>query len=117
MRRGGGWTNWRSSTEDRLRNHQGWDVGRSRVSPRDILAFQHDSCCESLDPIESTQLSRRRSEELMKNLEYQICTNCIMDTSDSKIRFDARGLCDYCRNFYARILPNWHPNNRGEDLL
>jgi N-acetyl sugar amidotransferase len=40
-----------------------------------------------------------------------------MDTSDSKIRFDARGWCDYCNNFYANILPNWRPGEVGERLL
>jgi len=53
----------------------------------------------------------------MKKREYQICTNCIMDTSDSKITFDERGWCDYCQNFYANILPNWHPNEKGEELI
>ena len=50
---------------------------------------------------------------MKKKREYQICTNCIMDTSDSKITFDERGWCDYCQNFYANILPNWHPNEKG----
>lgn len=45
--------------------------------------------------------------------EYQICTNCIMDTSDSKITFDERGWCDYCRNFHQNVLPNWHPDETG----
>ena len=45
---------------------------------------------------------------------YQICTNCIMDTSDSNIVFDARGWCDYCNNYHENILPNWHPDERGE---
>ena len=53
----------------------------------------------------------------MKENKYQICTNCIMDTSDSKITFDEKGLCDYCRNFYKSILPNWHPNEDGEKLI
>jgi len=44
---------------------------------------------------------------------YQICTNCIMDTSDSNIVFDERGWCDYCNNYHANILPNWHPDERG----
>ena len=48
---------------------------------------------------------------------YQICSTCIMDTSDSKIRFDSRGRCDYCRNYYANILPNWHPDATGEAQL
>jgi len=45
---------------------------------------------------------------------YAICTNCIMDTSDSNITFDERGWCDYCRNYHQNILPNWHPDERGE---
>jgi len=45
---------------------------------------------------------------------YAICTNCIMDTSDSNIVFDDRGWCDYCNNFHRNILPHWHPDARGE---
>jgi len=37
-----------------------------------------------------------------------------MDTTDPNISFDERGYCDYCRNFYENILPNWHPDERGE---
>ncbi len=48
---------------------------------------------------------------------YQICTNCIMDTSDSNITFDARGWCDYCNNFHRNILPNWHPDETGARQL
>jgi N-acetyl sugar amidotransferase len=45
---------------------------------------------------------------------YQICVNCIMDTSDSKIVFDASGRCEYCDNYFRNILPNWHTDERGE---
>lgn len=48
---------------------------------------------------------------------YQICSNCIMDTTDSNITFDERGWCDYCQNYYKNILPNWHPNEKGEKML
>ena len=44
---------------------------------------------------------------------YQICTSCIMDTSDSNISFDRRGWCDYCNNYHDNILPNWHTDDRG----
>lgn len=37
-----------------------------------------------------------------------------MDTSDSGIVFDERGWCDYCNNYYDNIVPNWHPDERGE---
>ena len=40
-----------------------------------------------------------------------------MDTSDSNITFDDRGWCDYCNNYYSNILPNWHPDERGEREL
>ena len=36
-----------------------------------------------------------------------------MDTSDPSIRFDDSGHCDYCNNFEAVILPNWHTNDEG----
>lgn len=54
---------------------------------------------------------------LMTDLNYQICTNCVMDTTDSKIAFDANGVCDHCNNFYRNILPNWHTDERGEAQL
>ncbi|MNZ31350.1 N-acetyl sugar amidotransferase [Pseudomonas wadenswilerensis] len=48
---------------------------------------------------------------------YQICTQCIMDTRDPRITFDANGICDYCNNFNAAIKPNWHTDHRGEAEL
>lgn len=48
---------------------------------------------------------------------YAICSNCIMDTSDSNITFDERGWCDYCNNFESAIQPNWHTDQKGEDAL
>lgn len=48
---------------------------------------------------------------------YQICTNCIMDTTDPNIIFDERGWCDYCRNYNYTILPNWHTDEQGEREL
>src|SRR5215208_259379 len=35
----------------------------------------------------------------MKKRPYQICTNCIMDTSDKKIQFDEKGVCNYCNSY------------------
>lgn len=48
---------------------------------------------------------------------YQICSNCIMDTTDADITFDARGWCDYCLNYHSNILPNWHTDERGQKRL
>ena len=48
---------------------------------------------------------------------YQICTNCVMDTSDSKITFDEHGVCDHCRTFKRDIEPVWHPDAESERKL
>lgn len=53
----------------------------------------------------------------MNQNKYRICSNCIMDTSDPNITFDEKGWCDYCRNYHENILPNWHPNEKGERIL
>jgi N-acetyl sugar amidotransferase len=53
----------------------------------------------------------------MNEKKYQICSNCIMDTTDPNITFDERGWCDYCRNYHKNILPNWHPDAQGEKIL
>lgn len=47
------------------------------------------------------------------NNDYQICTNCIMDTSDPTIKFDDKGVCHFCNNFTKNLAPNWFPNNIG----
>jgi N-acetyl sugar amidotransferase len=52
-----------------------------------------------------------------KNRNYQICTNCVMDTSDSKITFDEKGVCDHCNDFYTNVLPNWHTDAQGRKQL
>lgn len=48
---------------------------------------------------------------------YQVCSNCVMDTTDSAISFNAAGVCDHCRNFHAKTEPNWHTDQRGRDTL
>lgn len=48
---------------------------------------------------------------------YQRCTQCVMDTTDSKITFDENGICDHCRNFEKNIKPYWKPQeNRFDEL-
>ena len=49
----------------------------------------------------------------MTRAKYQICSNCVMDTSDSAITFDDAGVCDHCRTFYTKIEPNWRTDERG----
>lgn len=47
--------------------------------------------------------------------EYQICSRCVMDTSDSKIDFDEQGVCDHCRTFDTDIKPYWHNNPKAHE--
>jgi N-acetyl sugar amidotransferase len=37
---------------------------------------------------------------------YQICTKCVMDTSDPDIRFDDHGVCNHCHTYDQRISQN-----------
>lgn len=53
----------------------------------------------------------------MSTKEYQICSNCVMDTTDSKIVFDENGVCDHCNTFYNSIKPFWNPNEKGNKEL
>jgi N-acetyl sugar amidotransferase len=53
----------------------------------------------------------------MKSRAYQICTNCIMDTSDPGITFDTGGVCDHCTNFYTVIKPAWQTDAKGAAQL
>ena len=53
----------------------------------------------------------------MNERKYQICTNCVMDTTDPEIKFDENGRCDFCNNYYNIILPSWHPDEVNEKEL
>jgi N-acetyl sugar amidotransferase len=53
----------------------------------------------------------------MNNLNYKICTQTIMDTSDPSIRFNTTGESDYYTNFMETILPNWHTDEIGYNEL
>ena len=47
----------------------------------------------------------------------RVCTNCVMDTTDTKITFDGKGVCDHCNDFYKNVLPNWHTDEKGRREL
>ena len=48
---------------------------------------------------------------------FQICTNCVMDTTDSQISFDAAGVCDHCRTFREHTRPSWDTGAKGRAEL
>lgn len=35
-------------------------------------------------------------------MSYQICTRCVMDTSDIQITFDEKGVCNHCTEFFEK---------------
>ena len=51
------------------------------------------------------------------NEKYQICSNCVMDTSDSNITFDSNGVCDHCNTFYKDIEPKWMSDIQNSDKI
>lgn len=54
---------------------------------------------------------------MMKEREYQICTRCIMDTSDPEIKFDENGYCNHCTSALELSKTVWFPNAEGERKL
>ena len=48
---------------------------------------------------------------------YQVCTCCVMDTSDTNIQFDENGVCQRCKEYKERILPQWNHGNGHEAEL
>lgn len=50
-------------------------------------------------------------------MERQICTNCVMDTTNPELFFDEKGVCNRCNEFKNRILPMWNYGKGREDVL
>lgn len=68
----------------------------------DLLDAQDTCIVAEKDDLEERDMNTR---------PYQICKCCVMDTSDTDITFDARGVCMRCNEYRQRILPEW---NYGE---
>lgn len=49
--------------------------------------------------------------------KYQMCTNCVMDTTDSLIEFDQDGVCNHCDFFKEKIEPVWFKNHEERKEL
>lgn len=53
----------------------------------------------------------------MTQRSYQICANCVVDTSDTKIAFESRGVCDHYNTFIMDIKSNWHTDELGLNVI
>ncbi|MBU4277679.1 MAG: N-acetyl sugar amidotransferase [Proteobacteria bacterium] len=49
--------------------------------------------------------------------EYQICSRCIMDTTEPEIVFDENGVCNHCTNHLERIKNELHSGEKGRREL
>ena len=58
-----------------------------------------------------------RAEIKQNERPYQVCKNCVMDTTDEDIVFDQNGVCQRCNEYKTRILPDWNHGKGHEAEL
>jgi len=49
--------------------------------------------------------------------DYQICTRCVMDTTDPEITFDENGVCNHCRDYDAAVAHRILAVDQREQIL
>ncbi len=49
--------------------------------------------------------------------KYQVCTQCVMDTSDPGITFDSHGVCDHCHDFHENVEAQWRADQENGEKL
>ena len=49
--------------------------------------------------------------------DIKICSNCVMDTTDTKIIFDDHGVCDHCNTYWKEIKPFWNPDEKSFEKM
>ena len=62
-------------------------------------------------------MAENLKEEDEKHMTRKICSNCVMDESDSRITFDSDGICDHCRDFKINTVRSWKPTSEGRGEL
>lgn len=68
-----------------------------------------------LAPIDGSPITE--AAFVSKSRPYQICTRCIMDTTDPDIAFDDQGVCNHCHYFDNNVRPAWPSPEKGKFLL
>lgn len=53
----------------------------------------------------------------MTERTYQMCTRCVMDTTDPEITFDEESVCNHCHQFDKETSKRWFPNEKGKRQL
>ena len=53
----------------------------------------------------------------MKDLKYQQCNRCVMDTTDTEITFDPKGYCNHCNEYFERTSKRtYHVKSSDQEL-
>jgi N-acetyl sugar amidotransferase len=70
-------------------------------------------------PYDVEKWTRRSGAEVFagRSASYQICTRCIMDTSDPEITFDQNGVCHHCHDYDRRVEAEVFPGVKGRQQL
>lgn len=50
-------------------------------------------------------------------MDYKICNNCVMDSSDTGLKIDTNGICDHCQDFLKLVRPTWNTDITGRQEL
>ena len=53
----------------------------------------------------------------MEERKYQICTRCVMDTTDPDIVFDEKGQCNHCTEFIDRRAKHKYQGKESDKAL
>ena len=53
----------------------------------------------------------------MSQEKYQMCSRCVMDSTDPEIVFDDKGICNHCYEFDDVTSKRWFPNDKGKKKL
>ena len=53
----------------------------------------------------------------MNDLDYQLCTKTVLDTSQPNISFDANGISNHYWEYKKNVLPYWFKGEEGEAIL
>ena len=53
----------------------------------------------------------------MSKKQYQVCSNCVMDTTDKTLTFDEKGFCPRCNEYEHRIVKEWNYGKGHEEEL
>jgi len=52
-----------------------------------------------------------------KNMGYQICNRCVMDTSDLEIKFDSLGNCNHCNNYFNNFTKLQYQGEASDKII